>query len=185
MDPTTTALLESSVLASVLATIISVSISSINAHSLERLKSSLDETRDRSTWLYQARAEAMIGIYRRVINVDRSIRYLLETRELKPSAETSTTIVNRADNIQHSVKSFDEFYRPQKLLFSLEIADSLDKLSTLYATVPKTFNDSFDPDVWEGEVYDAVEAVAQNVPNTDDLKRALESEFRTLYGTSI
>ena len=122
-------------------------------------------------------------IYRRAIRIDESIGKLILTLDLEPSPESSVTIAKRADNVRDSILAFDDYYQPRRLIFSANISGVLDQLSELYATVPRTFYDNIDPDVWETEVYNGVAAVVKNVPDTADLIRTLESEFRSLYGS--
>ena len=141
-----------------------------------------EQTRTRFSRVYEARAKAMMEIYARSIEIGENVRTLVATHDMEASEYTLDRIHESINAVQAAIRQFNQSYRPCRLLFSPDISQALDDLSTLYATVPKTFYDNVDLEV-QGEEFYGVEAVAKNLLQTDHLLRTLEAEFRKLYGS--
>src|ERR1700677_1491866 len=76
-----------------------------------------EETKTRFSWLYEARARAMMTIYERLITVDESVQLLLSSTNLYPSQEAFDTVADRANRVWKSIRDLDRGYKPARLLF--------------------------------------------------------------------
>jgi hypothetical protein len=136
----------------------------------------------RFSWLYQERAKAMLAIYARITGVERQVAASASLRQLEPSMQTSERMINSLSNIGTELRAFDNTYQPKRLLFSPKLAQRLDDMSSEYHRMLDAAYACIDH-AWEGEVYNAINSIVTNPPDTKPLLGTVEREFRGIYGS--
>ena len=136
----------------------------------------------RFSWLYQERAKAILKIYSKLIDVEQRVTASASLRQLEPSMQTSERMLESLSDIRRELRYFDNIYQPKRLLFSPKLAKRLDDISSEYHRMLDAAFAYIDQE-WVGEVYDAINSIVTNPPDTKPLLGTVEREFRGIYGS--
>jgi hypothetical protein len=133
----------------------------------------------RYSWLHEERAKVMRDMYGRILETEDKIEDFLHSWGRLPGQGGP---LSRWTVAQQSWQSFFDLYRPQKLLFSKEVADKFDDLNRWFVLVLNAYQRHLVTE--NGDEYTALGKMLQeDLPGMPDHRSSLESEFRRLYGT--
>ena len=96
--------------------------------------------------------------------------------------QTSERMLESLSDIRRELRYFDNIYQPKRLLFSPKLAKRLDDISSEYHRMLDAAFAYIDQE-WVGEVYDAINSIVTNPPDTKPLLGTVEREFRGIYGS--
>lgn len=151
------------------------------------------------SWLYDARAKAMLEIYAHIVNAERAkdatLRASTKTQQLEPKPPKNAKAIAESEfqKLVESHRALRKSFEDRRLLFAdeddVELSKNIELLTEFYEHILRVCRRLIDGDVTPIENHtdfaDAYRDGSQKLAEYERTKKLIEAKFRRLYGSVL